>query len=359
MSEHKKFIKNYALAEIEEYFTANGLQSYRAKQLFNWLYERNISDFNDMTNFSKDLRAKLSEEFSVAALTLEERLVSKIDGTEKYLFRTYDGHYIESVLVKNESSDEGRLTICVSSQVGCAMNCSFCQTGKLGFTRNLEVAEILDQINQVRRESGLLNNNIVFMGMGEPFNNYENVIKSADIMNYTFGFHISVRKITISTCGILPVIRRFIEEEQPYNLAISLNDTDPEKRRINMPVEKSYPIIEIAKYINKHLPISHNRLTLEYVMRSDNIGDENVRKLGEMFDYDRIKINVIPLHDGEHKLGIPSRNERDQFIDKLRRYNIPVSVRKDSGWDISGACGQLSGKKYKDDANKGNNNGND
>ena len=340
----KSLIKNLSLEEAAEYFDAIGEKPYRARQLFNWIYERNVPSFHDMTNFSKALRQRLDDEFVLSPLEMEDRLISRIDGTEKYLFKTLDGNYIESVLIKNEGDDEGRLTVCVSSQIGCAMNCSFCQTAKLGFTRNLETAEILEQLCQVRRISGLKNNNIVFMGMGEPFLNYDNVMKAADIMNYTFGFHISVRKITISTCGIMDGIERFIDEERPYNLAISLNDTEHEKRRVNMPVEKRYPFSEIAAMLERKFPVSRNRLTIEYVMRKDNISADDARRLKKMFRYSRIKLNLIPLNLPDSS-DMPTAEEMDRFIKELEIMNVPISVRNSSGRDIDGACGQLAGKK--------------
>lgn len=343
---NKEFIKNLSIDEAEALFASLGEKKYRARQLYSWLYEMNVDSFMDMTNFSKRMRESLDENFIIQALALEDRMVSEIDGTEKYLFKTMDGHYIESVLIKNEGSDEGRLTVCVSSQVGCAMGCRFCETAKIGFRRNLEVAEILDQLSQVRRYSGLRNNNIVFMGMGEPFKNYENVLKASDIMNYSFGFHISVRKITISTCGIHKGIERFIDEKRPYNLAISLNDTDPEKRKALMPVEKINPVMEIARMLENKFPASRNRLTVEYVMRKDNISQEDAKSLKKMFRFNRIKLNLIPLNPGDHGLPLPDKDEMDRFIKELEIMNVPISVRKSTGKDIGGACGQLSGKKY-------------
>ncbi len=342
----KKNIKDYNLEEIGEYFISIGDKEYRARQLFNWLYERNVSSFDDMTNFSKELRRKLDEEFVINPLTKEEKEVSSVDGTEKYLFRTHDNHYVEAVLIKNEGDEEGRLTICISSQIGCAMGCTFCETAKLGFVRDLSTGEIIDQICHIRRETGLKNNNIVFMGMGEPFMNYDNVMKAADIINYSFGFHISVRKITISTCGIMPVIERFIDEQRPYNLAISLNDTVSEKRRQTMPVENKYPFAEIASMLQRKFPVSRNRLTIEYVMRKDNISHEDAVRLKKMFRYGRIKLNLIPLSAGSHTHSVPSQNEINSFIKELEIMNVPISIRKSLGGDISGACGQLSGRKY-------------
>ncbi|MFW5808195.1 MAG: 23S rRNA (adenine(2503)-C(2))-methyltransferase RlmN [Spirochaetota bacterium] len=339
-------IKNYSLPEMEEYFHSRGLERYRARQLFIWLYSRNAERFDEITTFSKKLRQELSDSFVLSPLTLEERRVSQVDRCEKFLFKTGDGHYIESVLLKNEYEDDGRLTICLSSQVGCQMGCTFCQTARIGFKRNLEPGEILDQISQIRRITGLVNNNIVFMGMGEPFMNYNNVIKAAQIMNYDFGFHISVRKITISTCGILPRIRQYIDEGHLFNLAFSLNDTDPDKRRRYMPVEKIYPSGEILRLFSQKMPKTHNYLTVEYVMRHDNISVENARRLKELFGGARVKINVIPLHPGAHSLDAPDQGAVDRFLSRLEQLDIPVTVRRSLATDINGACGQLSGKKY-------------
>ena len=338
------FIKNLSLPEVETLFADLGEKPYRAKQLFSWLYEKNIESFTEMTNFSKVLRKTLEDKYNVSALSLEERQISKIDDTEKYLFRTHDGNYIESVLIKNDTNEKERITLCISSQVGCAMGCTFCQTAKMGFKRNLETAEILDQICQVRRISGLINNNIVFMGMGEPFLNYDNVLKAADIMNYSFGFHLSVRKITISTCGITDGLERFIDEKRLYNLAVSVNDTDPEKRKKNMPVEKKYPIAKLIDLFERKFPVSRNRLTIAYVMRKDNISADDAKRLKKLFRNARIKLNLIALNPGVRGFDTPSGQEMSAFIKDLEIMNVPVSVRKSFGADIDGACGQLSGK---------------
>jgi 23S rRNA (adenine2503-C2)-methyltransferase len=340
-------IKNSDIREAGEIFAQLGERSYRARQLFSWLYEKNIESFDEMTNFSKDLRKSLADNFILTPLKLEEHLISKIDGTEKFLFSTLDGNYIESVLLKNDGTEEGRVTVCISSQIGCKMGCRFCQTARIGFKRNLETGEILDQLNQIRRTTGIRNNNIVFMGMGEPFGNYENVMKAADIMNYSFGFHISARKITISTSGLTEGIERFIDEKRPYNLAISLNDTQHEKRIINMPVEKKYPFKGIVDLLKRKFPVSKNRVTIEYVMRKDNISIDDARRLQKMFKYGRIKLNLIPLNPGDHPLEVPGQDEIDAFISELEKINVPLSVRKSLGSDIDGACGQLSGRKYK------------
>lgn len=345
----KAAIKNNTLEEVRGIFLSLGEKPYRAEQFFNWLYEINVESFSEMTNFSKELRRRLDERFILSPLALEDRKIAA-DGTEKYLFRTRDGNFIESVLIKMGGSDEDRLTICISSQVGCAMGCRFCETAKIGFRRNLEPAEILDQVCQVRRLSGHKNNNIVFMGMGEPFMNYDSVMKAADIMNYSFGFHISVRKITISTCGLIEGIERFIDEQRPYNLAISLNDTLPEKRASMMPVEKRNPVNDIAALLARKFPASRNRVTLEYVMRSDNISRDDATRLKRMFREGRIKINLIRLNRGAHGMEIPSDGAIQSFIKELEIMNVPVTVRKSYGSDIDAACGQLSGRRYRGEA---------
>jgi len=345
----KKIIKSYDLEEISGFFRQLGEKEYRARQLFSWMYERNIESFDEITTYTKKLRKDLGDMFVLSPLTNIDHKVSKIDGTEKFLFETQDNYYIESVLLKSDGNEEGRLTVCISSQVGCAMGCKFCHTGMQGYTRNLEVGEIIDQLNQVRRLSGLKNNNIVFMGMGEPFQNYDNVLKACDIINYSFGFHISTRKITISTCGILPGIERFIDEKRPYNLALSLNDTDFEKRKNYMPIEKKYSFKDIADLLHRKFPVSRNRLTIEYVMRKDNISNEDAKRLKKMFKYSRIKLNLIPLNTGDHGIDVPTEEEINHFLDALQIMNVPVSIRKSLGSDIDGACGQLSGRKKRND----------
>ena len=345
-------IKNLNLDELSNFFKGIGEKEYRAKQLFNWLYEKNIDSFSSMTNFSKELRTLLDEKFIISPLRLQEHLISKIDGTEKLLFKTNDNNYIESVLLKNEGTSEGRLTVCISSQIGCAMGCRFCETAKIGFKRNLETGEIIDQLNQVRRIIGFRNNNIVFMGMGEPFMNYENVMKAAGIMNYSFGFQISVRKITISTSGLKKYIERFIDERRPYNLAISLNDTLFDKRKENMPVEGKNPFSEIISLLKNKLPMSRNMVTIEYIMRKDNISTADAKRLKKMFSFGKIKINLIPLNQGNHGLDVPHEKVVKKFISELEKMNLPLSIRKSLGSDISGACGQLCGKKYEKNIKK-------
>ena len=340
-------IKNFSLTEAEKLFESYGEKKFRAKQLFGWIYERNVDDFDSMSDFSLALRNRLKENYSIHSLSLEDRVKSSRDNSEKFLFRTEDNEYIESVFLVSDDSEDSRKTICISSQIGCAMNCTFCSTAKIGFKRNLDVAEIIDQISIIRKETGIKNDNIVYMGMGEPFLNYDNVIKSAQIINYSFGYHISSRRITISTCGILPAIQKYISEKQKFNLAISLNHSDNMKRSTIMPINKKYPIEAVAKAISGIDSGFHGRITLEYVMTPDNISKDDAVRIKHLFANSHIKLNLIPINNSESNLSAPSQNMIDKFVENLSIMNIPVMVRKSFGSDINGACGQLSGKKYK------------
>lgn len=345
-----KDLRDFSFIELSELFSSIGEKKFRAVQLFSWLHQKNAVSFEELTNFSKDMRKYLSDNFTINSLTIEDKQVSEIDGSVKYLFRTADNYFIESVLLRNPLESGERITICVSSQAGCAMGCTFCQTAKNGFNRSLNCGEILTQISLIRKDSGVNNSNVVFMGMGEPFNNYDNVIKAAHLMNDDRGFNISVRRITISTCGILPSIERFLDEKQPFKMALSLNDTDPEKRASTMPVERKYPMKSIIALLEKKFKTSKHRLTLEYVMRNDNTGMENIKDLKKMFKNISIKINLIPLNPGSHDHNKADQKQIDEFIKNIEKINVPVSVRKSLGQDIDGACGQLSGKKYEKEA---------
>ncbi|MBN1500755.1 MAG: 23S rRNA (adenine(2503)-C(2))-methyltransferase RlmN [Spirochaetes bacterium] len=343
----KKNIKDLSYDEVLAFFTENGEKKFRAGQLFSWLYVKNAVSFEEMTDFSKELRALMEARFSVSSLNIEEKLVSQKDGSVKYLFRTHDDNYIESVLLKSASESGDRVTVCVSSQIGCAMGCTFCRTSRLGIIRNLSAGEILEQISLIRRDSGEKNTNVVFMGMGEPFNNYDEVIRAAKTINLDAGFNISVRRITISTCGILPAIERYLDEGHLFKLALSLNDTLHEKRLKNMPVENKYPVADVADLLRRKFPHGRNRLTLEYVMRDDNISKDDAVRIKKLFKNIPVKLNLIPLNPGADVSNIPSEKEINEFVDNLGIMNIPIIIRKSLGQDINGACGQLSGRKYK------------
>jgi len=333
--------------------------SFRLKQVEEAIFKNLITNWDEAKNLPASLREKLKEKCPLEINAVLK--VSKDNSTAKALIILKDGAKIETVLMKHNPKDthsfagldedkSARNSICVSTQVGCPMGCAFCATGTLGLTRSLTQDEIIEQIlffaRHLKKTEEKITN-ITFMGMGEPFLNYDNALKAADIMNYSFGFHLSVRKITISTSGIHPAIERYIDEKRPYNLALSLNDTESVKRLVNMPVENKYPFEKIAAMLNEKFPVSRNRLTIEYVMRKDNISRDDAKRLKKMFKYSRIKLNLIPLNKGNHELPIPTEQEIQEFIKELEIMNVPVSIRKSMGSDISGACGQLSGKKYR------------
>lgn len=355
----KKHIRNFDHGELVSIFEKEGIRPNRAKELCTWLYYKNALDFDEIQSFSRNIREKLSQFYNITSLELVSKVLSSdttnykktssdtnsdystvysSDTATKYLFRTKDGHFIESVLL----NDEGRFTICLSSQAGCAMNCSFCFTAKNGFKRSLECGEILDQLALIRNDSGINNTNVVFMGMGEPFENYENVVKASRIMEYTYGMNISKNRITISTCGILPKIKEFYLQQLPYNLAISLNDTDFKKRAEIMPIEKKFPFIEIAEFINKQRPYSKNRISIEYIMHSDNINKENALALKNLFNYNHILINLIKLNGNPDDFKVSEDQKIAQFVLLLEEYKIPFKIRKSLGEDINAACGQLA-----------------
>ncbi len=342
----KKHFKNLTLAMTENLFLQNGIAPERARQIFTWIYERNVQTFGEISIFPKKIMKKIESEYTLNSLEFENAQKSS-DGTLKILLRTRDNLLIESVLITNDKSDRTRFTACISSQAGCAMGCSFCCTAKNGFKRNLETAEMLDQISHLRRVSNIKNNNVVFMGMGEPMNNYENVMNAAEIMNYTFGFHISNYRITISTCGIIPGIQKFIAEQRPYNLAISLNDSDFKKRSVNMPVEKKFPFNDILEVLRNEMPVTKNRVLFEYVMREDNISLDDAARLKSMVFSSRILLNCILLNSGDHDFETPSETNVNLFLHALDELGITYTIRDSYGSDIDAACGQLAGKHGK------------
>ena len=309
---------------------------YRAKQLYDWIYKKHVFNFSDMLNFSQDLREKLEENYSLMRSDLAFR--SELGDTIKYLWKLHDGQFIESVLMPSED----RVTICISSQVGCAVDCKFCATGQMGFKRHLDSGEIIEQVLQIAKSIGNRISNVVFMGMGEPFLNYNNVIKASDILHDPDALNISTRRITISTSGILPNIYRFADEKQPYGLAISLNHVDQEKREKVMPITKKYSIaelIEAAKYYNQ---MTGKRITFEYVMlKNDNIADSDAKKLIRLCHGVDCKVNLIPCNSLDDEFLRPNPDEAIKFKGRLEKSGINAFIRKTRGREIEAACGML------------------
>lgn len=340
-------LKGKTLKELEDFFESIGEESYRAKQIFNWLYQKRVDSFSKMTNLSKSLREKLNEIAKIDSLELVEIRKSKVSNTQKFLFRCKDGSMIESVLIP----DQNRLTLCLSTQVGCPLNCQFCATGQMGFKRNLTVSEIVDQFIQVSNLSGEKLTNIVYMGMGEPLLNYENVIKSLLIFSSEFAFDISSKRITVSTVGIPDKIRNFAHQPFRGKLAFSLHSTNEEIRSLIIPINKKYSLKENIEALEYFYQKTKRRITFEYILLKDvNDSPKDIEGLVKLSKRIPSKINIIPFNSIAHinpkgfgaQLKPTSKEEFDRFVENLRKQNLTVFVRNTKGSDIEGACGQLA-----------------
>lgn len=340
----KKDIKNYTLEELGKEFKKISIQKYRADQIFYWLYNKNINRFDDMINIPKKIRTVLQMNYYINQMSLEKFVKSK-DRTEKYLFRLEDGKLIESVLIFSKN----RITECISSQVGCKFNCLFCESGKKGFTRNLEVSEMTNQVLFVKKNLKRFPSNIVFMGIGEPLDNYENVIKAIRIFNDKKAFNIGARKITISTCGIIPAVKRLMDIEWQVELSISLHASENNLRNILMPINKKYPLVELIKTCKEYVEKSGRQVTFEYILLQ-GINDAMIHadRLVKLISNFNSKVNLIVLNQGSHPMFQPSTPSQSLcFKNRLIAAGIPSTIRYSKGSDISAACGQLKSKHLK------------
>ncbi|GFO63795.1 23S rRNA (adenine(2503)-C(2))-methyltransferase RlmN [Geomonas paludis] len=334
----KTDIKNLTLSGLEAYISGLGKERFRAKQIFKWLYQMDAMDFDEMTNVSKEFRAVLKERAEISNLS-PEAVEASGDGTRKYLFRLADGASVESVLIP----DEGRNTLCISSQVGCAMKCAFCLTGTFGLARNLTTAEIVNQVCAVKREHPV--NNIVFMGMGEPLANLSAVIPAVNILTDPDGFQFSTRKVTVSTSGLVPEMAE-LGRGCTVNLAVSLNATTDEVRDQIMPVNRAYPLKELLAAC-KAFPLPSRRwITIEYVMIRDlNDTLDDAKRLVRLISNIPSKVNLIPFNEHD---GCGFKSPTQETIDRFHKYlldkHVTVITRSSRGGDISAACGQLKGK---------------
>ena len=336
------FIKNLTLEQLEAWVTALGERPFRARQLYRHLYARNVSSWSQCTDLSRSFCARLESDASLHALALS-RVDEARDGTRKYLFRLHDGNFIESVLIP----DPPRCTLCVSSQAGCALGCKFCLTGSMGFKRNLETAEIVDQICHALRDPklGPEINSLVFMGMGEPLANYDEVLRALTIITDPNGLMFSHRRVTLSTVGLVPQMRR-LGTETAVNLAISIHAPNDALRDQLMPVNRTYPLAELMRACREYPLQARKRITFEYILL-DGVNDspaqakELVRLLGGV----RAKINLIAFnpHPGSIYRTPPEENILG-FQDVLRKANLTAIIRKSRGSEISAACGQLAAK---------------
>ena len=334
-------IKDYNLEELKEKFIEIGEKKYRAEQTFKWLYKENIIDFNDMTNLSLDLRNKLNELFYIPIFNIIKKQESK-DGTKKYLFDVGDGNAIETVLMKYKYG----YSICVSSQIGCKMGCKFCASTGIAFVRNLTAGEIVEQLQAVEREENIRISNIVFMGIGEPLDNYDNVIKAIRIINNDNGIAIGARHISISTSGIVPKIYKLADEKIQCTLSISLHSPVDEKRSELMPINKVYNIEELIKACKYYIEKTNRRVSFEYALakeRNDNLDD--AKKLVRLLKGMNCHLNLIPINEVNNSDFRKSTNENIiRFRDYLNSKGIVATIRRELGSDIDAACGQLRRK---------------
>lgn len=339
-----KNIKDYDLEDLKKELISIGEKPFRAEQIFKWLYQEKVKDFDEMTNLSLDLRKKLKENYTICNYEILRKQESK-DGTIKYLFDVLDGNAIETVLMQYHHGK----TVCVSSQIGCKMGCKFCASTGIQFVRNLTAGEIVEQILAVEQDINDKISNIVFMGIGEPLDNYNNVIKAIKIMNNPKGLEIGTRHISISTSGLVPRIYDLANEKIQCTLSISLHATTDEKRSSMMPVNNRYNIEELMKACKDYIKITNKRISFEYALAKDNNDNlEDAQRLVDLLKGMLCHVNLIPINKIENGKFSKSTNENIlKFRDFLNEHGIVATVRRELGSDIDAACGQLRRKNLK------------
>ncbi len=344
MADDRQNILSLSKDELILFLRRISAKTYVANQIFNWIYKKFVFDFDEMLNISKDMRAILKSEFHFdlpEILTIQK----SEDGTKKYLLKLKDGMFVEMVMIPNSK----KKTVCISSQVGCARNCNFCATAKMGLVRNLTVSEIVAQILLVSKDLFPEKlTNIVFMGMGEPLDNYENVVQAIRFINKDETLLFSPRRITISTSGVIPGIEKLANENLNVKLAVSLNSGVNEKRNEIMPINKTYPLENLKKALLNFRKKSNFRITFEYIMISNfNMADSDIKALRRFVGDISCKVNLIPWNPVENlPYKSPSNSEIEKFRNKLlKNLNIAITLRNSRGQDIDAACGQLVAKK--------------
>ena len=329
------------LDELTDFVTENGFPKFRAKQIYDWLY-KNVTDFDDMRNISADLKTFLKSSCYISVANIEKKLVSRYDKTVKYLFSFNDGECVESVVMSYKHG----YSICISTQVGCKMGCTFCATGKSGFSRSLVPSEMLGQIEAAQRDLNIRISNIVLMGMGEPLDNFDNVVKFLRLVSSDNGLNIGMRHITLSTCGIVPKIYELAKLHFGITLSVSLHAPNDEIRQRTMPIARKYSIEELLKACSDYFKTTGRRVTFEYSMISGvNDSDENARELAKRLEGTQSHVNLISVNTVEGTGYLKSNIKRQQaFIKILAAKNIGATVRRTLGSDINASCGQLKRK---------------
>lgn len=339
----KTDIKSLTYPELVNETQKLGLKPFRANQIYSWLHKFGAVSFDEMSNISKDLRSKLEDNYFIPSCEIENQYVSKIDDTVKYLFRLYDGEYIESVIMKYKYG----YTICVSSQVGCKMGCKFCASTLAGFKRNLSASEIEGQLHAAQKDLGIRISNIVLMGIGEPLDNYDNVIKFLRNVNDENGLNISMRNITLSTCGIVPNIYKLMDEDLQITLTISLHAPNDEIRSRTMPVNDKWNIDEVLNACKDYANKTNRRVSFEYTLIKDvNDTEECALELSRRLNGMLCHVNLIPVNNVEERKNIRSTDDSiNKFMHLLKKNGINATIRRTLGSDINASCGQLRRKK--------------
>ncbi len=330
-------IYGYTISMLEKYFESIGEKKFKATQVYDWLYKKRVNSFDEMTNISKSVIERLKKDFTMDMINI----ITKQKGIDvsKYLFNLSDNNKIEAVLMYHDYGT----SLCVSSQVGCNMSCSFCESGRLKKVRNLESYEIVEQLLLIEKYEGVRISHVVMMGIGEPFDNYDNVMRFIDIINDDKGLAIGARHITVSTCGIVPKIEEFSKNKKQVNLAISLHASNDELRRKIMPIAKAYSLDELMNSIKTYLANDGRRVTFEYIMLRDvNDSVDNALELAKLLKGMNAYVNLIPYNETSHiEYKKSSKDTIMKFYDTLKKNNINVTIRKEFGGTVSAACGQL------------------
>ncbi len=336
----KKNIKNYNLDDLKQEIKKIDEKPFRAEQIFKWLYVDKVSDFSEMTNLSLDLRQKLEENYKIGTFKIEHKLVSK-DGTKKYLFDVCDddNNLIETVLMQYHHG----YTVCVSSQIGCKMGCKFCASTGIPFGRNLEPGEIVQQIIEIENDEKIKVSNIVFMGIGEPLDNFDNVMNAVNILNNPKGLNIGARHISISTSGLVPKIYELADRKMQCTLSVSLHSSNNKTRSSMMPVNDVYPIEELVKACKYYIEKTNKRISFEYALAKDNNDNiEDAKELVKLLKGMLAHVNLIPINKIENGKYTKSTNENImKFRDYLNDHGIVATIRRELGSDIEAACGML------------------
>lgn len=338
-------IKSLSLMQLKNTMIEMGEKAFRAKQIYEWLHQKQAESFDEMSNLSAALREKLKECCVLTTLKMLEVQTSKIDGTQKYLFALPDGNVVESVLMKYKHGN----SVCISSQVGCKMGCRFCASTIGGWTRNLLPSEMLEQIYRIQKLSGERVSNVVVMGTGEPLDNYDNLLQFIRLLTDENALHISQRNVTVSTCGIVPKMYELAEENLQITLAISLHASNQAKRAELMPIANKYSINEVLEACRNYFEKTGRRLTFEYsLVGGKNDTKEDAEELAHLIKGLNCHVNLIPVNPIKERDYVQSdKKVIENFKNKLEKYQINVTIRREMGRDIDGACGQLR-KSYID-----------